>query len=93
MSKRIWITKDWENSCTITVWTEKPIWYPNGKYKQPHDHGFWGLKDYENRKDRFSHDSCVFHDCMDNLFKVKFHKKKYEGFIAERILSLKLPKG
>jgi len=88
MAKKIWITKNWENSCTVTIWTVKPVWYPNKKVKQPHDNGYWGCK----VDGSLDNSSCVFLDCLNNMFKVKFSKKRYEGHIAERILTVRLPK-
>lgn len=87
MKKRIWITKDWENTCTVTIWTEKPVWYPNKKLKQPRDNGYWGRKDDGS----LSHSSCISHDALDRFFKVKFTKNRREGYIAERILTITLP--
>ncbi len=88
MKKKIWITKNWVKSCTIFIWTRKPVWYPNKNLKNPGDNGHWAQPNDGGLK----HSSCRFHDDLDGLFKVKFSKKRCEGFIAERILTIRLPK-
>ena len=89
MKKRIWITKGSELSCTVTVWAKKPVWCVNKKDPSGRS-GHWSNADDTG----LAGSSCCFSGDLDGMLRVKFRKLRGpEGFIAERILSINLPKG
>ena len=89
MKKKIWITKDWKNSCCITIWRKRPVWCPNKNKPCAKDSGHWANKDGLGYKG--SH-HLAWND-FGGLFRVRFKKKDNEGYIAERIISLTKCKG
>ncbi len=84
MKRKIWITKDWKQTCVVVIWYKRPIWCPNAKKPCARDSGHWTNEDGSGYKES----NHISWDAFGGLFRVRFKKKANEGFIAERIISL-----